>query len=348
MERDWVPALADTLTTTQHGYTLVHLTAVMRRIDLICKLLAPIVISALISTTSTRAGIAAVGCTSLLSWPLELLSAQAVWRANPRLRQSKPPASPSQPQPTSLLADVHARLAAYFSTPVWAPSMALALLHFSPLSYSATFMTYLLSTGFSLPLITVARAVGSVVEVSSTFVAPFGVQRLACGGGIVRGDADGEEGGAGGGNQAGRLLAMELTDESSGGNDEDDAAVNRQEQETRTQRQITGLARSGLWGLTLQLGCLVCFSPFPFVSLFCFLPFSRGQSVCLFSDYAHPRSEETKKEAPLPVNPDSPPPQKKETAKTHTHSPNPPQPSQLILPHPKLTNPSHARSPSYT
>jgi len=256
MERDWVPALADPLTATLHSYTLVHLTAVMRRIDLICKLLAPIVISALISTTSTRAGIAAVGCTSLLSWPLELLSAQYVWRANPRLRQSKPPASPSQPQSSSLLADVHARLVAYLSTPVWAPSMALALLHFSPLSYSATFMTYLLSTGFSLPLITVARAVGSVVEVSSTFVAPFGVQRLACGGGLVRGDGDGEEGDGRG--QAGRLLAMEPNEESSGGNDEDDAAVDRQEQETRMQRQITGLARSGLWGLTLQLGCLVC------------------------------------------------------------------------------------------
>ncbi len=63
-------------------------------------------------------------------------------------------------------------------TDVWVPSLALALLHFSALSYAATFITYLLNVGFSLFLITVARACGSVIEVSSTFIAPAGIRVL--------------------------------------------------------------------------------------------------------------------------------------------------------------------------
>ncbi len=53
-------------------------------------------------------------------------------------------------------------LQTYLRTPVWQPSLALALLHLSVLSYSATFITYLLSTGFSLVLITAVRALSSV------------------------------------------------------------------------------------------------------------------------------------------------------------------------------------------
>src|SRR5436190_21085512 len=53
------------------------------------------------------------------------------------------------------------------------------LLHLSVLSYSATFITYLLNIGISLNQITVARTFGSMVEVSSTLVMPWGVRMLS-------------------------------------------------------------------------------------------------------------------------------------------------------------------------
>ncbi|EHK98651.1 putative Solute carrier family 40 member 1 [Glarea lozoyensis 74030] len=55
----------------------------------------------------------------------------------------------------------------YFASPVWIPSFSLALLHLSALSYAATFITFLLNSGISLPIITIARAAGSVVEIST-------------------------------------------------------------------------------------------------------------------------------------------------------------------------------------
>jgi iron-regulated transporter 1 len=66
----------------------------------------------------------------------------------------------------------------YFSSNVWIPSILLSLFHLLVLSYSATFIIYLLSAGFSLNLITIARALGSVVEISSTVLTLFGVSYL--------------------------------------------------------------------------------------------------------------------------------------------------------------------------
>ena len=63
MERDWVVAVA---APTGHPYDLTGLNAVMRRIDLVCKLISPILISAVVSVTSVRFGVVFTGLTSLL------------------------------------------------------------------------------------------------------------------------------------------------------------------------------------------------------------------------------------------------------------------------------------------
>ena len=117
---------------------------------------------------------------------------------------------------------------AYFTTNVWVPSLALALLHFSALSYAATFLTYLLNAGFSLFLITVARACGSVIEVSSTFIAPPGIRVLARTKALVHDDEGRQE-----------LLPGE-------------------DLHALENIHAVGLARSGLWGITMQCTCLVC------------------------------------------------------------------------------------------
>ena len=249
MERDWIPILA--AQTGGSAYDLTHLNAVMRRIDLICKLISPLVISLIITASgSTKIGVMVVASMSTLSWGVEIWCARRVWRASSRLRQPKNnenaaatagileragslthgwPRRAKERVAEGFRSQVES-LRDYFGSDVWMPSLSLALLHLSVLSYSATFLTYLLDSGFSLILITIARALGSVVEVSSTFVAPVGIEYLSHRSKyqVVREDTE-------------ALL--------------DNSAPDGQDQ--ASQQHLAGLERLGLWGIWSQFLNLV-------------------------------------------------------------------------------------------
>lgn len=242
IERDWVPALAVSAGDgSKFSYTLTHLNATMRRIDLISKLFAPVVISLLMSATSSvRAGVLIVAGMSTISWGIEILCAHKVWKGCPQLRKKQGLVSQTQEESsTELSIDRvnimvgfkallwmqwrHLRL--YFSTDVWIPSLSLAILHLSVLSYAATFLTFLFSSGFSLILVTTARALSSVVEVFSTVAAPYCIRKLSHASKLRRIDSDDEA-----------LLANDV-------------------QERR--QHAAGLQRVGLWGICWQISCLV-------------------------------------------------------------------------------------------
>ena len=244
MERDWVPTFFTHASVNGPSPgALTRLNAVMRRIDLTCKLFGPAFVNLLISATSIKAGILTIAGMNSVSWGIEVWSARQVWLSCPQLRQAKgdnrveefemsPGVLPPMPQPTAFTARAKrawysqsSQLRAYFSTSVWIPSLSLALLHLSALNFSATFITYLLNTGFTLPLLTIAQTCSSVVEISSTLIVPFGVNRLAQSPKNVDQNEDAE-----------RLL---------------------DEQDTAEKRHGIGLERSGLWGINLQLLCLV-------------------------------------------------------------------------------------------
>lgn len=250
MERDFVVTAAG---SDGQPYDLTHLNSVMRRIDLICKLIAPILISVIVSATSVQIGVVIVGAMSTASWGVELLCAKRVWDLNPRLRvlktieiedstislQNLPPSS-SRHKISQALRRYGQDFENYFSSEVWIPSMSLSFLHISVLTYSATFITFLLNAGFSLDLITIARAAGSIVEISSTVVTPIGVHYLSKtkGHGRLRG-------------------AGARTNEDS--EDSDVALLERYpEQQTETE---AGLERLGLWGISWQLLNLVSHIP---------------------------------------------------------------------------------------
>jgi iron-regulated transporter 1 len=245
MERDWVVTAA---APAGQLYDLTQLNASMRRIDLICKLVAPILISVLISATSALNGVMVVGSMSVLSWGVELWCARRVWRLNPRLRQPKilngdQEVMESSPGFTCSLRGIGRNitrsgleyirdLQKYFSATVWVPSLALAFLHLSALSYGATFITYLLSVGFSLDLITIARAAGSIVEISSTLVTPVGIKYLGNAANHGRPRTDFED-------------------------IEDSSTALLEGAPTEVARTETGLERLGLWGITWQFLNLV-------------------------------------------------------------------------------------------
>ncbi|KAF8577863.1 hypothetical protein K439DRAFT_1664025 [Ramaria rubella] len=255
MERDWVPTIApqiDSEPAHSHtsAYTLTRLNAVMRRIDLLCKLFSPVLISLIISFAgSVRVGAVVVGGMSVASWGLEWWCALRVWRGSPQLRRPKISVLPrnsqvdaesQQPAPflghllTWLQGYLH-NVKQYFDADVWMPSIALALLHLSMLSYSAPFITHLLNAGYSLPLISGARAVSSIFEVSSTLVMPWGARVLSRPRRNIF-DAGTEDRTA----EESQLLAQERPDSHQSG-----------------KTTVRGLSRLGLWGLWGQLICLI-------------------------------------------------------------------------------------------
>ncbi|KAL7268886.1 hypothetical protein RUND412_008476 [Rhizina undulata] len=193
MERDWIPTLASPASTP----SLHVLNASMRRIDLICKLIAPIFISLIaMLARSVRITVFVVLATNALSVGVEWIAAKRVWKECPKLREPRR-AGPapdeetiatateevlgevSEPETVNKLGKLGQGLKLYFGSNVWIPSFALALLYFPPLSFSASMMTYLLNAHFTLPLITLARTLSTCIEVSSTVFMPWAVSLLS-------------------------------------------------------------------------------------------------------------------------------------------------------------------------
>ena len=162
MERECVPTLAATTTTTtrpaqssepkiakgkeeesRKSYTLTHLNPVTRRIDLLCKLFAPVFISVIILSTSTFVGLLVIGCTSTVSWGIEMWCAKRIWWTNAVLRRPKVFAASAddghdskwswrQSIPNAFSRHI-SQLRAFFATDIWIPALSLNMLHFSVL-----------------------------------------------------------------------------------------------------------------------------------------------------------------------------------------------------------------------
>ncbi|RQM07793.1 hypothetical protein DH86_00000675, partial [Scytalidium sp. 3C] len=172
MERDWVPALA----TPTSKPSLNILNAVMKWIDLVSKLVAPIFISIvamwLKSDVELSLAIAAMNLTLLLP---EWYCAQQAWRSSIELQEPKQTFLAGQPE---VVPGMISGLQLYFRYDVWRTSLAMALQSYSVLSLSASMTTYLLSIHYTLAPITLARTISSVIELTSVVVMPVGVSLL--------------------------------------------------------------------------------------------------------------------------------------------------------------------------
>ncbi len=208
MERDWVPTLANTSVDATHRvlYDLTHLNTTMRRIDMLCKLIAPLAVSTFVSKVeSEKLAIVMLAAIGILSLGPECWGAQQVWDQNSRLRARKGSVdditiSGAQDLPTQLsytktrsarlVSDLYGKivlhimdsirayvadLGYYFRSSVWVPSLCAAVPHASVLTFSGTMLIYLLNAGYSLNTITGAKVSGAVFEIASTFVFPWAV-----------------------------------------------------------------------------------------------------------------------------------------------------------------------------
>lgn len=205
ISRDWVPVLAppDIEKLGQIKYPLVKVDSTMAGINMACELLAPFVISGFLALIgSMRTAVISIAVVNSLSVWLEFAAAKSIAEEfealkNPKKHQhidntedETEPLVTAQRQRTFSWISRPARpiiawfngqsdsLRLYFSNDIWMASFAFAVLHTSLLSISSTTVVFLLSSGYSLRLITIAEAVSASFEFTSTIVTPFAVGRL--------------------------------------------------------------------------------------------------------------------------------------------------------------------------
>lgn len=122
MERDWIPTIA-----SEYSNPPLHeLNAIMRRIDLISKILAPILASIIAIRTSSAVLAAVTAAMNIATVGIELVTARTAWQhcsVLERDRDSKPETdSPNEDQDSEETAPVVERkssLALYFSNDAW-------------------------------------------------------------------------------------------------------------------------------------------------------------------------------------------------------------------------------------
>jgi iron-regulated transporter 1 len=187
IERDWVPVLAPVITPS--GYNLAHVNAVMARIDMTSKLIAPIVISAALSIIPIREGVMAMALLNSISLVGEFWSALQLWAMCPELAEKRVPDHADLPvdhnhdgcsaKKESFIAAYISSLKLYFRSSAWRPSLAMTVTHASILSISSVTVVFLLHSGYSLRLVTVGEALSAIFELSSTFLVPLRVQKVS-------------------------------------------------------------------------------------------------------------------------------------------------------------------------
>ncbi|KAF2180342.1 hypothetical protein K469DRAFT_729893 [Zopfia rhizophila CBS 207.26] len=163
IERDWIIVISDSLEMERQ-----ELNSTMRRIDLVCKLVAPISIS-LVDGYSTSIAIWVVFGQNALSVTLEYFAIVQVFSAVPELGKHQTPNAPTSSSiedtvedtvveepaptpPTKRFAYILESLQLwrdYISNPAFLASFSLSLLYLTVLSFGSQMTTYLLTLGFT-------------------------------------------------------------------------------------------------------------------------------------------------------------------------------------------------------
>ncbi|KZL70881.1 iron-regulated transporter [Colletotrichum tofieldiae] len=189
VEKDWVVILAKGNTEA-----LATLNAQMRRIDLCCKLLAPLFIS-LIDGISTEVAIIVNFAMNIASVVVEYYAIARIYDENPDLqeRKSKLDAELSQLDPNPhgaprcatsgrkgwrLFKKSTSDFGFYFSHRAFLPSFAGSLLYLTVLSFSGQMVTYLFASGYTTTYIGIARTISVMFEVLATWVAPWLIGKI--------------------------------------------------------------------------------------------------------------------------------------------------------------------------
>ncbi|KAJ5098596.1 Major facilitator superfamily domain general substrate transporter [Penicillium argentinense] len=163
----------------------------MRRIDLFCKLIAPVFIS-LVDSFSTRVAIWTVLGLNMASVLVEYVAIAQVYRSVPELKKhaatttlatspnnaaTQIPGRPCQGI-VSYLRETLAPWQDFVTNRVFIASFALSLIYLTVLSFGATMVTYLLHSGFDSLEVSCMRIGSVAAELAGTWIAPLIMNRI--------------------------------------------------------------------------------------------------------------------------------------------------------------------------
>ena len=181
VERDWVVVI-----TGDDESARRLLNSRMRRIDLLCKLLGPLVIS-LVNAGSLKVAIIISLGMNILSLPAEVLTITTVFRLVPSLKRplaatdgegNADPPGRIWLRISLYLKSLAANMVFYFRHRALYPSFALALLYFTVLSFSGQMITFLLFSGYTSAIVGAIRTISTVFELSATWIGPRVMKRI--------------------------------------------------------------------------------------------------------------------------------------------------------------------------
>ncbi|KAF2430033.1 hypothetical protein EJ08DRAFT_679530 [Tothia fuscella] len=181
IERDWAVVVAESNVTS-----LNELNAVLRRMDLICKLVAPVFIS-LIDSYSTVIAVGVVMAVSTASAPMEYLAIARAYKALPDLALKHTLSATSDIETRNASSPELDRLqtwrlrlqeslepwSSYLASPVFLASFSLSILYLTVLSTGVQYQTYMLSAGYSGVTVSLLRVIAVILELAATCFAPF-------------------------------------------------------------------------------------------------------------------------------------------------------------------------------
>ncbi|KAF2017624.1 hypothetical protein BU24DRAFT_420667 [Aaosphaeria arxii CBS 175.79] len=190
VERDWLIVIADSL-----GAEREDMNSSMRRIDLICKLVAPLCIS-LVDSYSTKIAIWVVFGQNALSAIIEYFAIAQVFAAVPELAQGRSRRARSDSHNGDLAADqqtdsttprnpIVANIVRalrpwkdYFWNPAFLASFSLSLLYLTVLSFASQMTTYLLTLGYTSFHVSTMRLAAVALELTATCAAPTLMRKI--------------------------------------------------------------------------------------------------------------------------------------------------------------------------
>jgi solute carrier family 40 (iron-regulated transporter), member 1 len=184
LERDWVVVL-----TAGDSAALAEMNRVMRRVDLLCAILAPTAYGFLMQfsggTTQARAlvGSAMVGLWNLVSAPLEYVLVRDVHASHPRLSELKPKQQQQQQQqqgqadvgkknPTEAGRGFFGSWRLYWEHPTYLCSVAFCALWCTVLDNGTLMTAYLVWRGVPQSAIGINRGAGAAFGLVGTFLFP--------------------------------------------------------------------------------------------------------------------------------------------------------------------------------
>jgi iron-regulated transporter 1 len=195
VERDWVVVICED--NGESSLDRGAMNAGMRRIDLFCKLVAPVFISFLDAMMGTEWAVGVTLALSAASVGIEYWAIAKVYHAVPALTkefktsiesnehdlegmESEIPTEPGLPPRflTKGLADTITPWLTYLTSPAFLPSLSLSLLYLTVLSTGPHWQTYLLATSYTPLTVSLLRVLAVVSELAATIVAPYLMDRI--------------------------------------------------------------------------------------------------------------------------------------------------------------------------